>query len=566
MLLRLVSPVKRPGSSIPQFIKRVPIEIRDQMIGRKLLIPLGDGTVSATVDKQGVIRFSLGTRDPSEAKGRQADALAYLERVFEAERHNRPIELSRRLAVALAGILYRAWIEGEDREQTIAWQHGPNGWERVYDGDADGSEEAAGFRAVAAQMVALGDGADVAALERVLGPVVDVVGARPDVMMPRLTPGSRATVLVEFARAVRDMAERRARQAEGDYSPDPNSERFPEWQRPVGGNVEESDAPSSSKVSLTGLVDDWWKEQERVGKAKSTYVNYRGVFGRLVTFLKLDKARRATADDARRLTAEDVVRFKDHRLAEGMSPRTVNDNDLAAMRSVLAWALTNKKLLANVAEGIKVIGAKKEKRRGFTDNEAKAILRAAQAVELDGQEYAETLRALRWGPWLMAYTGARVGEIGQLRKEDVAKVTEDGEEHWSITITPEAGTVKGGKTRKVPLHPHLVAMGFVDMVERAPAGHLFLRPNGKTGDVLGPLQGVKNRLAEAARLVVPDKGVSPNHGWRHWFITQCRKVGVSQELRRMITGHSGEGVDEQDYGEAAGLFEEICKLPVIKTD
>jgi len=35
--------VKRSGSSIPQFIKRVPISIRDRMIGRKLLIPLNDG-------------------------------------------------------------------------------------------------------------------------------------------------------------------------------------------------------------------------------------------------------------------------------------------------------------------------------------------------------------------------------------------------------------------------------------------------------------------------------------------------------------------------------------------
>ena len=64
--------------------------------------------------------------------------------------------------------------------------------------------------------------------------------------------------------------------------------------------------------------------------------------------------------------------------------------------------------------------------------------------------------------------------------------------------------------------------------------------------------------------MVPDKSVSPNHGWRHWFITRCRKHDVSHELRRMITGHSGEGVDEQDYGEPAGLYQQICKLPAIK--
>ena len=86
-------------------------------------------------------------------------------------------------------------------------------------------------------------------------------------------------------------------------------------------------------MTLTGLVDDWWKEKEKLGKAKSTYVNYKGVFGRLVTFLE--------HDDAQRLTAKDVVRFKDYRLEEGISPRTVNDGDLAALRSVLGWAMDN---------------------------------------------------------------------------------------------------------------------------------------------------------------------------------------------------------------------------------
>lgn len=572
MLLRLVSPVARKGSQNGQFQKRVPKAIRDRMIGRRLSIPIGDDIVaSAAVDKQGTIRFSLNTSDPSKIKARQAAALAYLEPYFTAEEHNRPVELSRRDAVALSGVIYRAWVEGERQEQSIALQHGPDGWQRVNpEDDADGTDEASEFRALAEWVTALGRDPKGEALELTLGPLVDRVMVLPGIMLPRLAPGSRAIVLAEFARALRDAWELRARHAEGDYRPDPSSERFPAWERPadaLGGDAEGAGTSSASaKVTLMGLVDSWWKEQERVGKAKSTYVNYKGVFGRLVAFLELDKTRKPTADDARRLTAEEVVDFKDYRLEAGMSPRTVNDNDLAALRSVLGWAVTNKKVPANVAADIKVGGVKKEKRRGFRDEEAKALLRAALAVRVDGQEYEETTRALRWAPWLMAYTGARVGEVGQLRKEDVALVIEDGEEHWSITITPEAGTVKGGKSRQVPLHPHLVEMGFVQTVQRAAEGHLFLRPNTKTGDVLGPLQGVKNRLAEAARAVVPDKGVSPNHGWRHWFITRCRKEGVSQELRRMITGHSGEGVDEQDYGEPAGLYGEIKKLPAISLD
>ena len=75
------------------------------------------------------------------------------------------------------------------------------------------------------------------------------------------------------------------------------------------------------------------------------------------------------------------------------------------------------------------------------------------------------------------------------------------------------------------------------------------------------MAGVKNRLQEFAREVVTDRRVQPNHGWRHRFITLCRQHGVDREITRMITGHEGEGVDEEGYGDPAGRYREICKLP-----
>src|SRR5205823_807148 len=110
--------------------------------------------------------------------------------------------------------------------------------------------------------------------------------------------------------------------------------------------------------------------------------------------------------------------------------------------------------------------------------------------------------------WLLAYSGARVGEMAQLRKEDLSR---EGK-LWIIRITPEAGTVKNDEPRRVVVHPHLVDMGFIKFVQAAPSGYLFLRP-ADDGDVLGPLQGIKNRLAEFVRALVTDRAVDPNHGW-----------------------------------------------------
>ena len=211
MLLRLVSPVKRSGSSNHQFQKRVPKVVRDRMIGRKLVIPLGEGTITTTVDKQGMIRFSLGTPDPTEAKARQGEVLAYLERLFRSECDSQPIELSRRLAVALSRFVYEAWIDGEDEERSIAFEHGPDGWRKVDPADdPHGGEETAEFRALAEWVLALGDGPSVEALEQKLGPLVDRVLALPEIMLPRLTSGTRAVVLAEFARSLRDAWEKLA--------------------------------------------------------------------------------------------------------------------------------------------------------------------------------------------------------------------------------------------------------------------------------------------------------------------------------------------------------------------
>ena len=46
--------------------------------------------------------------------------------------------------------------------------------------------------------------------------------------------------------------------------------------------------------------------------------------------------------------------------------------------------------------------------------------------------------------------------------------------------------------------------------------------------MLGPLQGLKNRLAEFAREIVTDPNVAPMHGWRHRFKT----VGMEAASRR----------------------------------
>jgi integrase len=178
-----------------------------------------------------------------------------------------------------------------------------------------------------------------------------------------------------------------------------------------------------------------------------------------------------------------------------------------------------------------------------------------------GGESAGTFAAKRWVPFLAAYTGARVGELAQLRKQDA---TLEGE-HWVLLLTPEAGTIKTNEARKVVLHPHLIDLGFPAFLRAAQPGHLFLKP-AKDGDVLGPLQGLKNRLSEFVRTVITDPNVAPMHGFRHRFKTVGMDCGIPTRILDAIQGHAartaGDGYGDVTVKAMAMAMEKIPRVEV----
>ncbi len=78
----------------------------------------------------------------------------------------------------------------------------------------------------------------------------------------------------------------------------------------------------------------------------------------------------------------------------------------------------------------------------------------------------------------MAYSGARVNEITQLRSEDIFEL----EGVTVMRITPDAGPVKAKVARIVPLHTHLVDQGFLEFVAAKGAGPLFYDPAKRRSD------------------------------------------------------------------------------------
>lgn len=313
-------------------------------------------------------------------------------------------------------------------------------------------------------------------------------------------------------------------------------------------------------VSMRALVADYIAARQIVGKGAEADRRWGPVFSNL---------RNAIGhDDARRLTKQNLLTWRDE-LLKTLAPKTVADVYLAAVRTVLSWAVANDRLDVNVADQVRqeVPKQKLDREQGFTLAEATAVLKASRTyvpAERDNpanREAPQTTSAKQWAPILCAFTGARIAEITQLRKKDCR--TEDGVA--VIRITPDAGTVKAGGYRDVPLHPQIVELGFLDFVDASADGPLFY-PESERKSAVSGARTVAGRISEwLQKLEVVPEGVSPNHGWRHRFKTIGRELDVSERVIDAIQGHAGRTAGD-NYGDVTlkTKYQAILKYPPYK--
>jgi integrase len=262
-------------------------------------------------------------------------------------------------------------------------------------------------------------------------------------------------------------------------------------------------------------------------------------------------------DDASRVTRADLNAWTALLVAKGLTKKTVVDGYLPGVRAALAIAHDDGAIPANPAAGLKVRAPKAVKLRenDLTDDEAVTILRATLEPPPAKLDTKHAL-ARRWVPWLCAYTGARVGEITQLRAKDIR--LEQG--IWVAHITPDAGSVKTYEARSVPLHPQLIEQGILRLAKEGDASPLFHREG--VGNEVNPASKV--RAADLAKWV-RSLGITapqPNHGWRHRFKTVARAMGMPEYVAERIQGHAPRNAGGK-YGfvPLAILRDAIERLP-----
>ena len=150
-------------------------------------------------------------------------------------------------------------------------------------------------------------------------------------------------------------------------------------------------------------------------------------------------------------------------------------------------------------------------------------------------------------PLLGLYTGARLEEIGQSLVKDIKQ--ERGVHYLDINGDGPGKQLKTRSSwRKVPLHPKLVELGFLDYVQDLrERGQERLFPKlrrGSKGQWTSSFSKRFGRILDQVGIADSRKGF---HSFRHTFKEACRRAVVAEEVHDALTGHSGGGVG-RTYG------------------
>ncbi|MDI7920702.1 site-specific integrase [Ferirhizobium litorale] len=249
---------------------------------------------------------------------------------------------------------------------------------------------------------------------------------------------------------------------------------------------------------------------------------------------------------------------------QGLSVESVRQV-LTAANIVFGWARAEYDIgLQNIVQPMiprpSVGGSRNSKRQGFTSSELQKLFRSPVFVGVESE--AAWFRPGKvhmqhtgrfWVPLLALYAGARLMEAVQLLQQDV------GHEHdvWYVDINRDDEEQTGKRVkndssiRRIPVHPTLINLGFLDFVGSVPAGQRLF-PDIEIGPATQRHRQASkmfNKLLSVAGIKGPKKVW---HSLRHSFEQACRDSGVDSAIMDQLQGHVQKGM-RGVYGEGYGL-------------
>lgn len=287
-------------------------------------------------------------------------------------------------------------------------------------------------------------------------------------------------------------------------------------------------------VSISKFLNDWSK-RIKATKAEKTAERYSQVVRDFLAHLDQERA----AANIATLRGTEIQSFLDNEIAKGKGGMTVTLTG-KVLRTALNAALRAGMIERNPTVNVEFPDAISESRQPFTDGEVESIL-----TECQGSDWETAILVGR-------YTGARLGDACNMRWQAVDLAG------GSWTYVPEK--TSRGKRRKelvVPLHSqllnHLETLAGKEKAQRSEfiCPELAEKPVGgraglsKTFEAIMRKAGVETIVGEKKEGKGRRFSAKTFHSLRHTFNSNLADAGVSQEVRRVLTGHASDAMNDR---------------------
>lgn len=386
---------------------------------------------------------------------------------------------------------------------------------------------------------------------------------------------------VKLMRAEIDFLKRYAEREDGDFS---GKTTDPIIAEPVvRTDAATSNTPTETIMGLFGKYERENPNDIRLESLKQAHRDVQHFADFVGPRARPSRITKAQVRDWKELLVDYPVKATETNVFQGMSPveivtanraldkpkptltRQTVRRYLGSLSGFCRWLVKNDYLDANpVNDMMPKKAGPTVKRNTFKDEALETLFSSPLFTTAKGDQWRDLDKpgnvAVRdhrfWIPWVMLYSGARPAEIAQLHLDDVRQ------EHglWIMDINDDGDRDKRTKTagsrRVVPIHSALIALGFLENVERErEAGEAQVFPEihiPEEGQIAAQFSREFNRYL--AKVGVKTGRDIVTYSLRHTFIDRARLAGIMDDEIAIIVGHetgaskktmtSGYGVEQ----------------------
>ena len=283
--------------------------------------------------------------------------------------------------------------------------------------------------------------------------------------------------------------------------------------------------------SVSAFFEEWLESKETLGKSSTTVARYRPVLRGFLEFIGPHRSRVGI----KAIVPAEIERFRDHQVKLGKSPTTAN-HALRVLRAVFNAARRRGLSLSNPTEAVELLAADAEEKKPFSQEHVRALLAVADA---------------EWrGMILLGYhTGIRLHDAANLAWDNL-----DLQDNVLRFEAEKTSRRAKRRDRETIIYIHLDLIKYFSELPAGDDPHQALFPS-LSGLKSGSHGGLSNRFGALMRNAGIDAEPGDTksgkgrqfmalsfHSLRHTFISNLANAGVSQDVRKQMSGHSSDEI------------------------